>query len=186
MSRLSIPTVESSPEASKPLLAAVKQSLGVIPNLMRLVGHSPAALEGYLSLNGALAKGKLDAKLRERIALAVAEYNGCDYCLSAHDYLGRNVAKLSSAEIDAARDFHSEDPRASAALRFARRVTELRGRVTDADLATLRDAGFDEAATVEIVVTVALNVLTNYVNNVAQTDIDFPKVTARVAAEATA
>ena len=179
MSRLSIPTVETSPEASKPLLAAVKQSLGVVPNLMKLVGHSPAALEGYLSLNGALAKGKLDTKLRERIALAVAEYNGCDYCLSAHDYLGRNVAKLSGSEIGAARDFHSEDPRAAAALRFARRVTELRGRVSDADLAALREAGFDEASTVEIVVTVALNVLTNYVNNVAQTDIDFPKVSAK-------
>ncbi len=182
MSRLSIPTVETSAEASKPLLAAVKQSLGVVPNLMKLVGHSPAALEGYLSLNGALAKGKLDAKLRERIALAVAEYNGCDYCLSAHDYLGRNVAKLSGSEIDAARDFHSADPRADAALRFARRVTELRGRVSDADLSTLRDAGFDEASTVEIVVTVALNVLTNYVNNVAQTEIDFPKVSAKLAA----
>ena len=179
MSRVSIPTVETSVEASKPLLAAVKQSLGVVPNLMKLVGHSPAALEGYLSLNGALAKGKLDTKLRERIALAVAEYNGCDYCLSAHDYLGRNVAKLSGSEIDAARDFHSEDPRADAALRFARRVTELRGRVSDADLSTLRDAGFDEASTIEIVVTVALNVLTNYVNNVAQTDIDFPKVCAK-------
>jgi len=179
MSRLSIPTVEASVEASKPLLAAVKQAMGVVPNLMKLVGHSPAALEGYLSLNGALAKGRLDAKLRERIALAVAEYNGCDYCLSAHDYMGRNLAKLSSGEIDAARDFHSEDPRAAAALRFARRVTELRGRVSDADLAALREAGFDEASTVEIVATVALNVLTNYVNNVAQTDIDFPKVAAK-------
>ena len=195
MSRLSIPTVENAPEASKPLFAAVNKQLGVVPNLMKLVGHSPAALEGYLSLNGALAKGKLDAKLRERIALAVAEYNGCDYCLSAHDYLGRNVAKLNDSDIDAARDghatdartdaardFHSEDPRAAAALRFARRVTELRGRVSDADLSTLRDAGFDEASTVEIVVNVALNVLTNYVNNVAQTDIDFPKVSAKLAA----
>ena len=182
MSRISIPTVEQSLDASKPLLAAVQKQLGVVPNLMKLVGHSPAALEGYLSLNGALAKGKLDAKLRERIALAVSEYNGCDYCLSAHDYLGRNVAKLSGDEIDAARDFHSGDARADAALRFARRVTELRGRVSDADLSTLRDAGFDEASTLEIVVSVALNVLTNYVNNVAQTDIDFPKVTARLAA----
>jgi uncharacterized peroxidase-related enzyme len=182
MSRISIPTVETSLEASKPLLAAVQKQLGVVPNLMKLVGHSPAALEGYLSLNGALNKGKLDGKLRERIALAVAEYNGCDYCLSVHDYLGRNVVKLSGGEIDAARDFHSEDPRADAALRFARRVTELRGRVSDADLAALRDAGFDEASTIEIVITVALNVLTNYVNNVAQTDIDFPKVAAKSAA----
>ncbi len=182
MSRISIPTIEQSAEASKPLLAAVKQQLGVVPNLMKLVGHSPAALEGYLSLNGALTKGKLDVQLRERIALTVAEFNGCNYCLSAHDYLGRNVARLSDGEIDAARDGHSQNTRADAALQFARRIVEHRGRVTDTDLATLRGAGFDEASVIEIVVTVALNVLTNYVNNVAQTDIDFPRVSARVAA----
>jgi alkylhydroperoxidase family enzyme len=78
MSRLSIPTVDHAPAAAQPLLAAVHRQLGVVPNLMKLVAHSPAALEGYLSFNGALAKGKLDAPLRERIALAVAEYNGCD------------------------------------------------------------------------------------------------------------
>ena len=182
MSRLAIPTVDNSPAASKPLLAAVKQSLGVVPNLMKLVGHSPAALEGYLSLNGALAKGKLDAKLRESIALAVAEYNGCDYCLSAHDYLGRNVAKMNGGEIDAARDGRSADARTDAALHFARRVAESRGRVSDIEIAALRNAGFDEASVIEIVVNVALNVLTNYVNNVAQTDIDFPKVSAKLAA----
>jgi uncharacterized peroxidase-related enzyme len=182
MSRLNIPTVDTAPEASKPLLAAVKQQLGLVPNLMKLVGHSPAALEGYLSLNGALAKGKLDVKLRERIALGVAEFNGCNYCLSAHSYLGTHVAKLSQGELDAARDFHSEDTRTDAALRFARRVTESHGRVSDAELATLRAAGFDEADVIEIVVNVALNVLTNYVNNVAQTDIDFPKVGVKLAA----
>jgi uncharacterized peroxidase-related enzyme len=179
MSRISIPTVEQSLAASKPLLAAVQAQLGVVPNLMKLVGHSPAALEGYLSLNGALAKGKLNVQLRERIALAIAEFNGCDYCLSAHDYLGRNVAKLSGEEIDAAREARSADPRADAALRFARQVAETRGRVSDADLAALRAADFDEASVLEIVATVALNVLTNYVNNVAQTDIDFPKVSAK-------
>ena len=182
MSRLSIPTVDNAPEASKPLFAAVKKQLGVVPNLMKLVGHSPAALEGYLSLNGALAKGKLNVKLRESIALAVAEYNGCDYCLSAHDYLGRNVAKLNDSDIDAARDGHATDARTDAALRFARRVAESRGRVSDTEIAALRNAGFDEASVIEIVVNVALNVLTNYVNNVAQTDIDFPKVSAKLAA----
>ena len=92
------------------------------------------------------------------------------------------MAKLSDGEIDAARDGHSQNTRADAALQFARRVVEHRGRVTDTDLATLRGAGFDEASVIEIVVTVALNVLTNYVNNVAQTDIDFPRVSARIAA----
>jgi uncharacterized peroxidase-related enzyme len=182
MSRLTIPTVEQSLDATKPLLAAVQKQLGVVPNLMKLVGNSPAALEGYLSLNGALAKGKLSAPLREQIALAIAEFNGCNYCLSAHDYLGRNVAKLSDAEINNARDGRSQDARADAALHFARRVAETRGRVSDAELATLRVAGFDEASVIEIVVTVALNVLTNYVNNVAETDIDFPEVRVRLTA----
>lgn len=182
MSRLSIPTVEQSLQAAKPLLAAVEKQLGVVPNLMKLVGQSPAALEGYLSLSGALAKGKLSAQLRERIALTIAEFNGCDYCLSAHSYLAANVAKLSASEIDAAREARSDDARTAAALHFARRVADSRGRVSDADLAVLRAADFDEAAVLEIVLNVALNVLTNYVNNVAQTDVDFPLVTAKPAA----
>lgn len=182
MSRISIPTADQTLDASKPLLAAVQKQLGVTPNLMRLVGHSPAALEGYLSLNGAVGKGKLSVQLRERIALAIAEFNGCDYCLSAHDYLGRNVAKLSDAELSAARDGKSEDAHTEAALHFALQVAQNRGNVSDAALAAVRLAGFDEASVLEIVVNVALNVLTNYVNNVAQTDIDFPKVSARLAA----
>jgi uncharacterized peroxidase-related enzyme len=182
MSRISIPSPEHSPAASKPLLDAVKKQLGVVPNLMKLLGNSPAALEGYLALNGAVAKGTLNAQMRERIALAVAQYNGCDYCLSAHTYLGRNIARLSGDEMDAAREGRSSDAQADAALRFARRVAETRGQVSDGDLAALRAAGFDEAGIVEIVVNVALNVLTNYVNNVARTDIDFPVVTAKLAA----
>jgi uncharacterized peroxidase-related enzyme len=182
MPRISIPTVDQSAEATKPMLAAVHKQLGVVPNLMKLVGHSPAALEGYLALSGALAKGKLSVQLRERIALTIAEYNGCDYCLSAHSFLGRNVAKLSDTELQAARDARSEDTHTQAALQFALRVAQAHGRVSDADLATLRLAGFDEASVVEIVVNVALNVLTNYINNVAQTTIDFPAVHARLAA----
>lgn len=184
MNRLSIPTVEHAHTASQPLLAAVQQQLGVVPNLMKVIGHSPAALEGYLSLNGALNKGKLPVAMRERIALAVAEYNGCDYCLSAHSYLGQHVAKLSAAEIAAARDQHSADARAAAALQFAYQVAARRGHVSDAELAALREAGFDEAETIELVLVVALNVLTNYVNNVVRTSIDFPLVTARQPATA--
>lgn len=179
MSRIDIPSVEASPAASQPLLAAVHQQLGVVPNLMKMVGNSPAALEGYLSLNGAVAKGVLELGLRERIALATAEYNGCEYCLAAHTYLGKNLAKLDDAEIDRARDAHSADARTAAALHFARRVTAERGHVSDTDLAAVRAAGFNDAAIVEIVTNVALNVLTNYVNNVAATDIDFPRVALR-------
>ena len=182
MSRITIPTVEQSLATSKPLLAAVNQQLGVVPNLMKLVGTSPAALEGYLSLNGALAKGALSVGLRERIALAIAEFNACDYCLSAHSYLATHVAKLDAAEINAARKAHSSDGKIDAALQFARRVASEHGRVSDSDLATLRAAGFDDASVIEIVLNVALNILTNYVNNVARTDIDFPVVAFKAAA----
>jgi uncharacterized peroxidase-related enzyme len=180
MSRLTIPSRDQAPAASKPLLDAVEKQLGVIPNLFRLVGLSPAALEGYVSLNGALSK-TLDAKTRERIALAIAQSNSCDYCLSAHSYLGLNLAKLDQNEVWRNRQGHSSDVKADAALVFARRVAETRGRVSDAELTAVKSAGYTDAQVVEIVANVALNVLTNFINNVAHTDIDFPVVRAEAA-----
>ncbi len=181
MSRLTIPARQDAPAKSQPLLDAVEKQLGVVPNLFRLVGASPAALEGYLGLNGALGH-TLDAKTRERIALAIAQANGCDYCLSAHTYLGLNLAKIDEVEIALNRAGHSGDAKADAAILFARKVLEARGRVSDADIAAVRLAGFSEAQVIEIVANVALNVLTNYINNVAETDIDFPVVRAAEAA----
>ena len=183
MSRLPIPaSIDTAPSAAQPLLEAVKKQLGSVPNLFRLVANSPAALEGYLGLNAALAKGALDARTRERIALAVAEINGCSYCLSAHTYLGKNLAKLDDAELAANRRGMSNDPQADAAVRFAVKVTNNRGHVTDADLSAVRMAGYSDAQIIEIVLHVSFNTLTNYVNEVAKTEIDFPVVQARSAA----
>ena len=178
MSRLHIPSVETSPAASVPLLDAVKKQLGVVPNLMKLVGNSPAALEGYLSLNGALAKGSLGAKTGERIALAIAEINRCDYCLSAHTYLATHVAKLDAAEINANRNGQSNDAKADAAVRFAASVAKQRGHVSAEEVQNIKAAGYSDGEVVEIVLHVALNTLTNYVNSVAETEIDFPVVQA--------
>lgn len=183
MSRINTPaSIEASPAAAQPLLEAVKKQIGSAPNLFRVLANSPAGLEGYLGLNGALAKGELDAKTRERIAIAVAELNGCSYCLSAHTYIGKNVAKLDDAEITANRSGASNDIKADAAVRFAAKVVNARGHVSDADLAAVKAAGFNDAQVVEIVLHVALNTLTNYVNEVAKTDIDFPLVATRKAA----
>ncbi len=180
MTRITIPaTVADAPEASRPLLEAVAKQLGSVPNLFRAVSVSPQALEGYLGLSGALAKGSLPPATRERIALAVAEVNGCDYCLSAHTYLARNLAKLDDAEITANRSGASNDPKADAAVRFAATVARERGRVSDADFAAVKVAGYSDAQIIEIVQHVALNVWTNFFNNTFQTAIDFPVVTAR-------
>lgn len=183
MSRLPIPaSIADAPAASQPLLEAVKKQLGVVPNLFRLVATNPAALEGYLGLSGALAKGTLPAQTRERIALAVAEINGCDYCLSAHTYLAKNLAKLDDAEITANRLGTSSDPKADAAVRFAAKVVRERGHVNDEAVRAVKLAGWDDAQVIEIVLHVALNTWTNYVNSVAATDIDFPVVTVGKAA----
>jgi uncharacterized peroxidase-related enzyme len=183
MSRIAIPaTVSDAPAASQPLLNAVAKQLGVVPNMFRLISASPQALEGYLGMSGALAKGAIPAATRERIALAVAELNGCDYCLSAHTYLGKNLAKLDDAEITANRRGASNDPKADAAVRFAVQVAQARGQVSAADISAVKLAGYTDAQVIEIVQHVALNTWTNYLNEVFKTDIDFPVVEARKAA----
>lgn len=177
MSRLPIPTLDNAPAASRPTLAAINKQLGVVPNLFRLIGSSPTALTAFTSFQGTLSKS-LDVKTRERIALAVAQVNGCDYCLSAHSYLGLNLAKISPEEITLNRRGQSGDAKANAAVAFAYKVAKERGHVSDTDLAAVRDAGFSDAQIVEIVALVAENSFTNYLNEVAETDIDFPVVKA--------
>ncbi len=176
MSRIAIPTRDDAPAASQPILDAVKAQLGgVLPNLFRLAANSPPALTGLTSLSGALGKA-LDLKTRERIAVAVAEVNGCEYCLAAHSYIGVNMAKLTPEEVALNRKGGSSDPKAEAAVRFAKLVAETRGKISDADLEAVRAAGFADAQIVEIVALTAENFFTNFLNNVAQTDVDFPAI----------
>ncbi|SON55766.1 alkylhydroperoxidase [Hartmannibacter diazotrophicus] len=181
MSRLSIPSRDDAPEASKTTLDAVHKQLGTVPNLFRLIANSPAVLSGFTGFQGALAK-TLDVRTRERIALAVAQVNGCDYCLSAHTYIGLNLVKISPEEIALNRRGASADAKANAAVGFAAKVAQERGHVDDADIAAVRAAGFTDAQIVEIVALVAENVFTNFLNEVAKTDIDFPVVLTREAA----
>ncbi len=184
MSRIPTAATEQTPEKSQPLLAAVKKQLGTVPNMFRIVANSPAALEAYLGFSGALGKGALAASTRERIALAVAEVNSCSYCLSAHTYLARNLAKLDDAEITANRNGASNDVKADAAVRFAVKLTRDRGQTSDAEIAAIKQAGYSDAEIVEIIAHVALNTFTNYVNEALKTEIDFPVVSARTATAA--
>jgi uncharacterized peroxidase-related enzyme len=160
---------------TKELLDQVQKKLGFVPNMTRTMAVSSAVLEGYLGLSGALAGGALPPKVREQIALAVSEANGCQYCVSAHSAIGKRLG-LAEAELTASRDGASSDPKAQAALAFARVLVERRGGVTDADLARVREAGWSDAEVAEIVAHVVLNVFTNYFNITAGTEIDFPKI----------
>jgi len=156
---------------------AVQTRLGGMANMMRTMAQSPSALEGYLALATALRHGLLPARVQEQLALVIAEANECDYSLSAHTAWGRSVG-LSSDEVVASREGRASDRRVEASLQFARALVERRGDVSDQELARVREAGFTDGKIAEIIAHVALNVFANYFNRAAQTDIDFPKVTA--------
>ena len=173
MTRLNAIDPDHAQGQAKTLLEGVRAKLGMTPNLMRTFANSPAVLSAYLGFSGALQAGALPAKLREQVALAVSEQNGCGYCLGAHTALGR-AAGLSDETILDARRGQSTDRRAAAALRFVNRVVADRGRVDDAELAAVRAAGFDDGEIGELVAHVALTVFTNYFNHVAETEEDFP------------
>ena len=160
---------------SKLLLDAVQSKLGIVPNLMRVLANAPAALEGYLNLSGALTGGVLSAKVREQIAVAVAQSNSCDYCLSAHTFLG-GKAGLTEKEIADARQAVSATDKDDAILKLALSIVVQRGQVSDDALTNARACGVNDAEIVETIAHVGMNVFTNYFNHVAQTVVDFPEV----------
>ncbi len=167
-----IDPVFAEPRA-KALLDGVQKKLGVTPNMMRVMASNPSVLGAYLGFAGALGGGQLGAKLHEQIALAVAQANGCDYCLAAHSLLGKG-AGLNDADIATARTGASLDPRTAAVLTLARRLVQTRGRATATDIAQARAASVNDAEILEVIASVALNIFTNYLNLTADTDIDFP------------
>jgi uncharacterized peroxidase-related enzyme len=168
-------------EAAK-LLADVQKTLGLTPNMTKVMANSPALLRGYLALSGALAGGGLPAGVREQLAIATAEYNGCGYCLSAHTYIGANIAKVDALELDKARDAKASDPHAAATLALSAAIARGRGSVTESELEAAREAGVTDAEIGEVVGHLALNVLTNYFNILAKVDNDWPVVHPRAQA----
>ena len=159
----------------KELMDAVKGEFGAVVNMFGTVAHAPAALKSMLGSFAALGEGRIGPALGEQIAVAIANRNGCEYCLSAHTVLGKK-AGVSAETMEAARCGRSTDPRTQAAIGFALKVVESHARVEDADVEALRDAGFDNEEIVEIMAHVALNLFTNYVNVAFDVDVDFPSV----------
>ena len=175
MSRLPLIQPQQAHGQTRSMLDAVQAQLGVVPNFLKVLAHSPSALGAFLGMHGALEGGSLDAATRERIALAVAEANACQYCVSAHSAIGRK-AGLDAAEILRNRQGSSSDAKAAAAVAFARSLNENRGEVGEEELAAVRAAGHGDAEIVEIVALVALNFFTNVLGKATQVDIDFPRV----------
>jgi len=175
MARIPVLAPEQVPAASQPTLDAFTKNIGFTPNMMASFAASPIAFNAWATLLGSLSKA-LDVKTRDAIGLAVSEVNGCDYCLTVHSFTAEHMAKLPADEIILARKGHASDPKRDAAIQFARKVIETRGKVDDADVQAVRDAGYTDANLIEIVALVAMYSLTNFFNNVFDPDKDFPAV----------
>lgn len=143
-------------------------------NIFKGMANAPAVLDGYLAFSGALSKGRLTAAEREVIALAIAEANSCDYCRAAHTAIGKGSGLSDEDTVAARRGAIASNPRQDAIVKFALRLHEKKGALSDRDLDEFRAAGFDDGYITEIVGNYALNVLTNYFNHVNDTSVDFP------------
>ncbi|WP_298507808.1 carboxymuconolactone decarboxylase family protein [uncultured Kordia sp.] len=168
---------ETTTGEAKELFNAVQQKLGFIPNLIKVFGNSPATLKSYLSLGELTASGNFSNKFREQLALAIAEENTCNYCLSAHTAIGK-MNGLTEEQTEASRQGLASDAKIQAGLQFAQSVTKNRGQVTGEEIAAVKAAGYNDGDVLEIVLNVVSNTLTNYVNHIAETVVDFPSVEA--------
>jgi uncharacterized peroxidase-related enzyme len=180
MSRITTIEHETATSEQRELLNAIQDQLGMVPNFLKVFANSPAALRAFLGLHAIAGEGSLDPLTRERIALAVAQGNGCQYCVSAHTALG-GKAGLNGAEIEANRAGSSEDAKAAIAVKFANALVKHSGEVTTAELLEVRNAGYSESDLVEIITHVGMNVLTNILGKASRVDIDFPEVDLQLA-----
>ena len=178
-----IPVVTQPNAEQQALLDAAQAQLGMLPNFLKVFAHSPVVLKAFLGLFGiaTATAGALDPQTRERIALALAQQNACEYCLSAHTALGQQ-AGLGAEEMAANRAGASQDAKAAAAVRFARALVEHLGEVTTAELQDVRAAGYGEAEIVEIITHVGMNLLTNILGKASRLEIDFPRIVLQPAA----
>ena len=158
------------------LLAQVQKRLGRVPNMTKVMATSPTLLTSYLALSAAVGSGTIPAAVRDRLAIATAQLNGCEYCLSAHTYIGSNVSKVPAEELDAARHSGSTNPHVAALLMLSRAIAENAGDVAEDTIAQARDAGVTNEEIGELVANLALNVLTNYFNVLARVENDWPVV----------
>ncbi|TDW84394.1 putative peroxidase-related enzyme [Kribbella pratensis] len=177
MSRLTTPSLDDVPAGARQILDEVAAQLGFVPEMFRTIASNPTVLEAVTSLQGTMSR-VLDARTRHSIALAVSQANECNYCLAIHTYTSSEFGGMSSEDIDLARAGNAVDPKRAAAARFARHVVESRGQVSDADLAVVRDAGYSDPEILAIVTVAVQALLTNFINNVNQTDVDIPAVNA--------
>jgi uncharacterized peroxidase-related enzyme len=172
MARLAPIPQEKASAPLKEIYAAIQKKLGKVPNIFQTLGHSPTTLKNFLAITDA-GSSSLSPRLREEIALTVAQVSQCAYCLAAHSAIGAHVG-LKNEEIFAARKGEAKDAKTQAILKFTKSVVEQRGHLKDSDVHALHTAGVTDQEIVEIIFAININLFTNYFNHIADTAVDFP------------
>ena len=177
MPRIQPVDVDSADPQNRAVFDAIEKRYGIVPNFFRALATSPSLSRGHLDLMLALDGSGLPNGLREQIAIGTAQFNGCTYCLPAHTMVGKTWGGLDDERAALARRFLSRDPKEQAALTFAQAVLTHRGAVPDATLAAAREAGWSDAEIVALLGEVTVNILRNFLNRLAETELD-PYMTA--------
>ncbi|MBN2712000.1 MAG: carboxymuconolactone decarboxylase family protein [Planctomycetes bacterium] len=177
MQRIPTVSIDSAPDASKPVLENINKAFGKVPNIFATIANSPATLKALMGIFGALDEGSLAGKVHEAVALRIGQLNTCQYCMAAHTGKAK-MAGASEAETIAWRKGDSDDPKIKAALDLAALLCDKRGKLSDAELAAARNAGFNDAEILEVLAVVICNIFTNSINALVQTEVDFPAAPA--------
>ena len=159
-------------DATEKILSTVEDAYGFRPNLIEELVKAPAAARVYLAGQDAMADSSLSQAQQQAVQLTVATHNGCHYCDAAHSTLGRQFG-IGAEALDAIRDGGvPEDPELRGVVRATLRVVEKEGWLEESDLSELADEGIDRQQLYEVIAFVALKTLSNYVNHIADTEID--------------
>lgn len=173
MKTINVPTREQVSSEAQPTFDKLKKSLGKVPNLYAVMGHSAVALNAFVQFEDILSHGVFSGKQREAIALIVSEVNNCDYCLAAHTVaaLKRGFTKDETLLI---RSGEATDDKLNAVIQLAKFITENKGDVDEILLEKFYAAGYNETALMELIGLVTVRIFTNYVYAATNIPIDFP------------
>jgi len=177
MTKIKLLPKEQASQATKELYSMLKSKIGKVPNVYKIYGYSHAALKANLVMDDALSNGELSAKEIEVIALTVSQFNNCDYCLAAHTAVGKMYGMTDEETINTRKGEHSSK-KAQSLIDFTKEILNKKGKIEVLDLNKFYQAGYNNAAVVEVVGQIAKNFFNNYTNHIAGTEIDFPQVKA--------
>ena len=173
MSRLTVQSIESAPEASRPYLEKAKAKNGFVPNLLGVLANAPTAVETYLTVTEINSRSSFTLAERETVQITAATNHGCTFCVAGHTAISYKQGNLPPELVNALRDqITLPDAKLDALAVFTRAIIRSKGAVSDAELAAFRAAGYGEQQVVEVVLGVALATLCNFSNTLAGTELN--------------